>query len=107
MMSSYYKYYESLCRGYNTISQGSGYPDNVSLRNDGLSELHGDTYITNNGRLMINKDKKKLNGRYYLDVSWYSPFNGKILLYTQITLSNMQYITGSTTIYYWFNNIYY
>ena len=103
---SYNKYYESWFRGNNTISQGSGYPDNVSLRNDGLSELHGDTYITNNGSLMINKDKN-LNGRYYLDVSGYSPFNGNILLYTQITLSNMQYITGSTTIYYWFSNIYY
>jgi len=54
---SYNKYYESWFRGNNTISQGSGYSDNVSLRNDGKTELRGDTYINNNGRLMINKDK--------------------------------------------------
>ena len=54
---SYNKNYETWLRGNNTITQGSGYSDNVSLRCDGKTELRGDTYITNSGRLMINKNK--------------------------------------------------
>ena len=65
---SYNKYYPSWFKGDNTISQGSGYSDNVSLRNDGKTELRGDTYITNSGRLMINKNKNA-STTYYLDVS--------------------------------------
>ena len=38
-MSSYNKYYPSWFKGDNTIPQGSGISDNVSLRNDGRSEL--------------------------------------------------------------------
>ena len=94
---SYNKYYESWFRGNNTISQGSGYADNVSLRNDGKTELRGDTYITNSGRLMINKDKNT-STTYNLDVNGNSSFSGDIVINNKIKLLNVQNITGSTTL---------
>ena len=66
-MSIYNKTFPNWIKGDNNITQGSAYSDNVSLRNDGKTELRGDTYITNNGRLMINKDKNSTTN-YKLDV---------------------------------------
>jgi len=94
---SYNKYYESWFRGNNTISQGSGYSDNVSLRNDGKTELRGDTYINNNGRLMINKDKNS-STTYNLDVNGNSSFNGDIILNNKNILSKVQTISAATTL---------
>ena len=94
---SYNKYYESWFRGNNTITQGSGYSDNVSLRNDGRTELRGDTYITNSGRLMINKDKNT-STTYNLDVNGNSNFTGEIVLSNKNTLSKVQIISSATTL---------
>ena len=96
-MSIYNKYFPSWIKGDNIITQGSGYADNVSLRNDGKTELRGDTYISNSGRLMINKDKNS-STQYYLDVSGNSNFNGDIVLSNKNKLSQVQYITASTTL---------
>lgn len=96
-MSIYNKYFPSWIKGDNIITQGSGYSDNVSLRNDGRTELRGDTYISNSGRLMINKDKNS-STQYNLDVSGNSSFNGNIVISNKNILSNVQYITGSTTL---------
>lgn len=52
-MTTYNKYYPSWFKGDNIITQGSGYADNVSLRNDGRTELRGDVYITNNSNIII------------------------------------------------------
>jgi hypothetical protein len=94
---SYNKNYETWLRGNNTITQGSGYSDNVSLRCDGKTELRGDTYITNSGRLMINKNKNSTT-TYNLDVSGNSCFNGDIVIQTKNTLSNVQYVSTAITL---------
>lgn len=96
-MATYNKYYETWFRGTNIVPQGSGYADNVSLRNDGRTELRGDSYITNSGRLMINKDKNSIT-TYYLDVSGNSSFAGDIVIPTKNTLSKIKTITTSTTL---------
>ena len=56
-MSIYNKTYPNWIKGDNNIIQGSLYSSNVSLRNDGKSELRGDVYLTNSGKLIIGKDK--------------------------------------------------
>ena len=96
-MSIYNKYFPSWIKGDNIITQGSGYADNVSLRNDGRTELRGDSYITNSGRLMINKDKNSVS-TYYLDISGNTCLAGDLLIKNKNTLSNVQYITGTTTL---------
>ena len=54
-------------QGNNVITQGSGYTSNVSLRNDGKTELRGDVFITNSGKLVIGKDKNTTTN-YDIDV---------------------------------------
>ena len=75
-MTLYNKYFPIWIKGDDNIL--STYTDKVSLRNDGRSELRGDTYITNGGRLMINKDKNSTT-TYYLDVNGDVNFNSNSL----------------------------
>jgi hypothetical protein len=56
-MTTYNKTYPNWIKGDNNIIQGSSYASNVSLRNDGKSELRGDVFFTNGSKLIIGKDK--------------------------------------------------
>ena len=99
-MTTYNRYYESWFRGNNTIAQGSGYTENVSLRNDGRSELRGDVFVSNNGRVMIGKDQNTTS-IYYLDVSGNTNFSNiqttDLVIANKNKLSNIQVITGTST----------
>ena len=56
-MSIINRFFPIFVQNSNIITQDSGYSENVSLKNGGNSELRGNVYITNSGRLMINKNK--------------------------------------------------
>jgi hypothetical protein len=77
-MSIINRFFPIYVQNSNIITQDSGYSENVSLKNGGNTELRGNVYITNSGRLMINKNKDGTTV-YYLDVSGNGHISGYIL----------------------------
>ena len=77
-MSIINRFFPTYIQNSNIITQDSGYSENVSLKNGGNAELRGNVYLTNGGRLMINKNKDG-STLYYLDVSGNGHISGYIL----------------------------
>jgi len=93
--ASYNCFYPIAINGLNNLVNAIDSTNKTSLKNFGKSELMSDVYC--GGRLAINKAMNTSN-TYYLDVSGNSNFNGDITINNKNKLSQVQYITGSTTL---------
>jgi hypothetical protein len=95
--SSYNAFYPIAINGLNNLVNSIDSTKKTSLKNFGKSELMGDVYIDNGGRLAINKAMDTSN-TYYLDVSGNANFNGDLILGNKNTLAKTKSITTSTTL---------
>ncbi len=95
--SSYNAFFPIAINGLNNLVNAIDSTNKTSLKNFGKTELMGDLYIDNGGRLAINKPMNSTT-TYYLDVSGNSSIAGDLLIKNKNILSNVQYITGTTTL---------